>query len=166
MPQRDPGTSRPSTGCASRVIQPTFGRSLSWLDDQTAAENITSVNASSKRSRIASEALARLSQVCATSRYAALTVGCSISSSAASSCSCWETVATGSSVSALSWGMAYSLSKPLVVQRKPLVDLLVGQAIGRQVVRGPGNLAGPPGQPAPHRFRYVRRQRQPDGVVH
>ena len=49
-------------------MQLTFGRSLSWLDDHTAAENITSANASSKRSRMASEALARLSQFSATLR--------------------------------------------------------------------------------------------------
>ena len=68
MPQRDPGIARPPTGWPSRVMQLTFGRSLSWLDDHTAAENITSANASSKRSRMASEALARLSQFSATLR--------------------------------------------------------------------------------------------------
>lgn len=68
MPHRDPGIRRPSTGCASRVMQLTLGRSLSWLDDHTAAENITSANASSNRSRIASDALARPSQVSATVR--------------------------------------------------------------------------------------------------
>ena len=68
MPQRDPGILRPSTGCASRVMQVTFGRNLSWLDDHTAAENITSAKESSKRSRIASDALARPSQVCPTAR--------------------------------------------------------------------------------------------------
>ena len=47
-------------------MQLTLGRSLSWFDDHTAAENITSANASSNRSRIASDALARPSQVSAT----------------------------------------------------------------------------------------------------
>ena len=56
-------------------MQLTFGRSLSWLDDHTAAENITSANASSNTPRIASDALARPSQVSATLRYAACTVG-------------------------------------------------------------------------------------------
>ena len=79
-------------------MQLTLGRSLSWLDDHTAAENITSAKASSKRARIASDAFARPSQVSATLRYAALTVGCSVSSSAASSCSCCDAVATGSPV--------------------------------------------------------------------
>ncbi len=75
MPQRDPGMGRPATGCPIRVMQLTFGRSLSWLDDHTAAENITSAKASSKRSRIASDAFARPSHFSATLRYAALTVG-------------------------------------------------------------------------------------------
>ena len=52
---------------ADRVMQP-FGRSLSVLDDHTAAENITSAKAASKRSRIASDGLARASQVSATLR--------------------------------------------------------------------------------------------------
>ena len=46
----------------------TFGRSGSWFDDHTAAENITSSYAASNRARISSEALARPSQVSATSR--------------------------------------------------------------------------------------------------
>ena len=54
----------------------TFGRSGSWLDDHTAAENITSSYAASNRARIASDAFARPSQVSATSAYAARTVGC------------------------------------------------------------------------------------------
>lgn len=49
-------------------MQLTFGRNLSWLDDHTAAENITSAKASSNRSRIASEGFARPSQVSATLR--------------------------------------------------------------------------------------------------
>ena len=49
-------------------MQLTFGRSLSWFDDHTAAENITSANASSKRSRIASDAFARPSHFSATLR--------------------------------------------------------------------------------------------------
>ncbi len=101
MPQRVPGTCRPSTGWASRVMQVTFGRSGSWFDDQTAAENMTSSNAASNRSRIAGDALARPSQVSATLAYAALTVGCWIRSSAASSCSCCSAVATGCSIGAL-----------------------------------------------------------------
>ena len=68
IPQRVPGIRRPSTSCASRVIVVTFGRSGSWLDDHTAAENITSSYAASNRSRIASDAFARPSQVSATSR--------------------------------------------------------------------------------------------------
>ena len=76
----------------------TFGRSGSWLDDHTAAENITSAYAASKRSSMASEAFARDSQVSATVRYAARTVGCSTSSSAASSWACCSAVATGCSV--------------------------------------------------------------------
>ena len=76
-------------------MQIDFGRSGSWLDDHTAAENITSSNAASNRSRIASDALARDSQVSATDARAARTVGCSSSSSAASSWACCSAVATG-----------------------------------------------------------------------
>ena len=57
-------------------MQLTFGRRTSWLDDHTAAENITSAKAASKHARIVSEAFARPSQVSATLRYAAFTVGC------------------------------------------------------------------------------------------
>ena len=66
-----------------------------------AAENITSVKASSKRSRMACEARARLSHFSATSRYAARTVGWRVRSSAAISWSCCDAVATGSPVNSV-----------------------------------------------------------------
>ena len=47
-------------------MQLTFGRNVSWLDDHTAAENITSVKASSKQARMASDGLERASQFSAT----------------------------------------------------------------------------------------------------
>ncbi|OBH13465.1 hypothetical protein A5695_13815 [Mycobacterium sp. E1747] len=61
------------------------GRSLSWLDDHTAAENLTLTHVSSNRG-----------QVSTTDRSAALTTGCSIRSSAESSCSFCDAVSTGS----------------------------------------------------------------------
>ena len=76
-------------------MQVTCGCSGSWLELHIAAENITSSKAASKRSRIAGEAFARASQVSATSVWAAFTTGCWTSSRAASSCACWEAVATG-----------------------------------------------------------------------
>ena len=66
MPQRDPGIARPETGCPIRVMQLTFGRNVSWLDDHTAAENITSAKASSKQARMAADAFERASQFSAT----------------------------------------------------------------------------------------------------
>ena len=49
--------------CSRRVMQMTFGRSGSWLSDQTAAENITSSKAASKQPRMSGLGSAAASQL-------------------------------------------------------------------------------------------------------
>ena len=90
------GDPPPSTSCASRVMLVTLGRSGSWLrGPHRGGEHdllVRRVEALAHRVGTASRGPARSRRP---SRYAARTVGCSISSRAASSCSCCSAVATG-----------------------------------------------------------------------
>ena len=73
----------------------TFGCWGSWFEDQIVAENMTSSNAQSKQSRITCDGCSLSSQSARTASRASATIGCSQICSAAISCWCCSSVATG-----------------------------------------------------------------------